>query len=171
MALGMYQASVPVFQRLLANLEFILEKGEASALARKFEPQVLLRARLAPDMFDLTRQVQVATDHAKGAPARLAGVEPPVYEDKEATFAELEARLEKSQAYVASFKPAQIDGSEERVVRMKAGPREFEFKGLDYLLNFALPNFYFHYSMVYAILRHNGVEIGKREYLSGRQGS
>ncbi len=170
MAISMYQASVPVFQRMLANLEFILEKAEASALARKFDPQVLLRARLAPDMFDLTRQVQVASDHAKGAPARLAGVEPPPFEDKEATFAELVARIEKTQAYLASFEPAQIDGSEQRVVRMKAGQREFEFEGQDYLLNFALPNFYFHTTTAYAILRHNGVEIGKAAYLTGRKG-
>jgi hypothetical protein len=170
MALGMFQASVPVFQRMLGNLDFVLEKGEASALARNFDPQVLLRARLAPDMFDLTRQVQIATDHAKGAPARLAGVEPPAYEDKESTFAELKARIQKTQAYLATFEAAQIDGSETRVVRLKAGPRELEFKGADYLLGFALPNFYFHYTTAYAILRHNGVDIGKREFLTGRGG-
>jgi hypothetical protein len=170
MSLGMYQASIPVFQRLLGNLEVILDKGDASALARKIDPQVLLHSRLAPDMFDLVRQVQIATDHAKGAPARLAGVEPPVYEDKEASFADLKARIQKTLAYLAGFKREQIDGSEERTVKFKAGPMEMQFKGQDYLLGFAMPNFYFHMTTAYAILRHNGVDIGKREFLTGRGG-
>jgi hypothetical protein len=170
MSLGMYQASIPVFQRMLGNLDVILEKAEASALARKIDPQVFLRARLAPDMFDLVRQVQIATDHAKGAPARLAGVEPPVYEDKEVSFADLKARIQKTLAYLAGFAREQVDGSEERTVKFKAGPMEMQFKGQDYLLGFAMPNFYFHVTTAYAILRHNGVEIGKREFLTGRGG-
>ena len=165
MAISMYQASVPVFQKMLKNLDGVLDKAVASAEARKFDPAVLLNARLAPDMYAFTRQVQIATDHAKGAPARLAGLEPPKFEDNEASFADLKARLARVQAYLATLTPAQIDGSEERKIVLKFGPREFEFVGLPYLTQFVLPNFYFHYSMAYAILRHNGVDVGKRDFV------
>lgn len=168
MAITMYQASVPVFQRMLGSLSHILDKGLASATARKIDPQVLLNGRLSPDMFPLTRQVQIATDHAKGAAARLAAVELPVYEDKEASFPELLARIQKTQAFLAGVKPAQIDGSEERMVHFKAGPNELKFKGIDYLLHFAMPNFYFHTTTAYAILRHQGVDVGKGDFLGGR---
>ena len=165
MAISMYQASVPVFQKMLKNLDGILDKGVAFAEGRKIEPQVLLTARLAPDMYHFTRQVQIATDHAKGGPARLAGLEPPKFEDNEASFGDLKARVAKVQAFLTALKPAQIDGSEERKIVLKFGPREFEFVGLPYLTMFVLPNFYFHYTTAYAILRHNGVDVGKRDFV------
>ena len=164
MAISMYQASVPVLQKMLKNLDGILDKAVASAEARKFDPAILLNARLAPDMYAFTRQVQVATDHAKGGPARLAGLEPPKFEDKETSFAELKARVARVQDFLATLKPAQIDGSEERKIVLKFGPREFEFTGLPYLTQFVLPNFFFHYTTAYAILRHNGVDVGKRDF-------
>lgn len=165
MPISMYQASVPVFQKMLKNLDGILDKAAASAEARKFDPAVLLNARLAPDMYPFTRQVQIATDHAKGGPARLAGLEPPKFEDNESSFGELKARVARVQSYLATLTPAQIDGSEERKIVLKFGPREFEFVGLPYLTQFALPNFYFHYTTAYAILRHNGVDVGKRDFV------
>ena len=165
MAISMYQASVPVFQKMLKNLDGILDKAVASAETRKFDPAVLLNARLAPDMYPFTRQVQIATDHAKGGPARLAGLEPPKFEDKETSFAELKARIARVQEYLATLTPARIDGSEERKIVLKFGPREFEFVGLPYLTQFVLPNFYFHYTTAYAILRHNGVDVGKRDFV------
>lgn len=164
MTISMYQASVPVFQKMLRNFDGILDKAAASAAARKFDPQVLLNARLAPDMFHFTRQVQIATSHATGGAARLAGLEPPKFEDDEASFADLKARLAKAQAFLATLQPAQIDGSEERQIVLKYGPNQLEFKGLQYLTMFALPNFFFHYTTAYAILRHNGVDIGKRDF-------
>jgi hypothetical protein len=165
MAISMYQASVPVFQKMLKNLDGILDKAAAHAEARKIDPQVLLSARLYPDMYPFTRQVQIATDHAKGGPARLAGLEPPKFEDSETSFGELKARTARVQSYLATLTPAQIDGSEERKIVLKFGPREFEFVGLPYLTMFVLPNFYFHYTAAYAILRHNGVEVGKRDFV------
>lgn len=164
MTISMYQASVPVFQKMLRNFDGILDKAAASAAARKFDPQVLLNARLAPDMFHFTRQVQIATSHATGGAARLAGLEPPKFEDNEASFADLKARLAKAQAYLATLQPAQIDGSEERQIVLKYGTNVLEFTGLPYLTMFALPNFLFHYTTAYAILRHNGVDIGKRDF-------
>ena len=168
MAISMYQASVPVFQKLLDNLDLLLEKAAADAAARKIDPAVFLQARLAPDMFALTRQVQIAADFGKGTPARLAGVEVPKYEDTEASFADLRARIKKTQDFIAGFKAAQIDGSEDRDVSFKGGAGEMHFKGLAYLLNFAMPNFYFHYTTAYAILRHNGVVLGKKDFVAGR---
>ena len=165
MTITMYQASVPVFQRTLKALDAILDKAAAYAAERKIDPTVLLTARLYPDMFALTRQVQIATDHAKGASARLAGVAVPSFSDTEATFPDLKARIAKTLEFIATVKPAQIDGSEGRDISLKAGPRELNFKGQDYLLFFALPNFYFHVTTAFAILRHNGVEIGKRDFL------
>jgi hypothetical protein len=165
MSISMYQASVPVFQRMLKSVDAVLDKGAAYAAERKFDPSVLLTARLFPDMFALTRQVQIATDHAKGATARLAGLPVPSFADTEATFPELKARIAKTLDFIATVKPAQIDGSEARDISLKAGPRELSFKGQDYLLFFALPNFYFHVTTAFAILRHNGVPIGKLDYL------
>ncbi len=168
MAISMYQASVPVFSKMLGNLEYLFDKALADAAARKYDPAVLLQARLAPDMFTFTRQVQIACDHAKGAPARLAGVEVPKYEDNEASFEQLQARVRKTRDFISGLTPAQIDGSEERAINIKAGPREFSFTGQNYLLMYALPNFYFHYTTAYAVLRHNGVPVGKTDYVAGR---
>ena len=165
MTITMYQASVPVFERTLKALDVILDKAAAYATERKIDPTVLLTARLYPDMFALTRQVQIATDHAKGASARLAGVAVPSFTDNEATFPDLKARIAKTLEFIATVKPAQIDGSEARDITLKAGPRELNFKGQDYLLFFALPNFYFHVTTAFAILRHNGVPIGKLDFL------
>ena len=165
MALSMYQASVPVFIRMLGNLRNILEKAAAHAAAKKIDEAVFVNARLAPDMRPLSFQVQVATDFARGTSARLAGVELPSVEDKEATFAELIARIDAAVAYVKTFSAAQIDGSESRPVTRKIRGNEVTLPGLTYLLNFALPNFYFHVTTTYAILRHNGVEIGKLDYI------
>jgi len=165
MSLSMYQASVPAFQKMLGNLKTILRKAEAHAAAKKIDPAVLLNARLFPDMFALTRQIQIATDTAKGSVCRLSGIEIPTYEDKEATFAEIYARIDKTLALLASFKPEQIDGQEDRDITITPGGREMKFKGQAYLVHWVLPNFYFHVMTAYAILRHNGVEVGKMDYL------
>ncbi len=165
MTISMYQASVPVFIRMLNNLVAILEKAAAYAEARKIEPAALLASRLYPDMFPLARQVQIASDTAKGGAARLAGMEPPVYEDKETTFPELIERLHKTIAYLNSFKPGQIDGSENREITLKVRNDTLTLDGLTFLLNRALPNLYFHVTTAYDILRHNGLEIGKKDYL------
>lgn len=165
MPLSMYQASVPVFVHKLGNLSAILKKGEAFAAAKKIEPSILINARLAPDMFPLSRQVQIASDIVKGCVARLAGVEVPNYKDTETTFSELQARITTTINFVQSIKAAQIDGSEERPISVKVTKGELNFKGQAFLLDFVLPNFYFHISITYAILRHSGVEIGKWDYL------
>ncbi len=165
MSLSMYQASVPVFVRGLTNLRAILQKARDHAEAKKIDPAVLLASRLYPDMYPLTRQVQVASDAAKFCTARLAGAEPPKFDDTETTFDELEARIDKTIAFVQEIDSSKIDGSEERVVTLKTPSRTIEFSGQSYLLHFALPNFYFHVTTAYAILRHNGVEIGKFDYL------
>jgi uncharacterized protein len=165
MAISMYQASAPTFDKMLGNLDAILAKAATWAEGRKIDPAVLLGSRLAPDMFPLTRQVQIACDFAKGTCARLAGVEPPKYDDNESSFADLAARIARTRQYVSTFKAPQIDGSEERPIKFKAGPRELDFKGQAYLTGFALPNFFFHYTMAYAILRHNGLELSKPDYI------
>ncbi len=165
MAISMYQASVPVFVRMLSNLIAILEKAAAHAEAKKIEPAVLINSRLYPDMFPLSRQVQIASDTAKGGAARLAGMEPPKYEDTETTFPELIARIRKTIAYLDTFKPGQIDGSENRAVTLKVRDDTLTLDGLTFLLNRALPNLYFHVTTAYDILRHNGVEVGKKDYL------
>ncbi len=165
MSLSMYQASVPVFIRMLANLSVVLKKGEAHAQSKKIDPVVFTAARLAPDMFPLVRQVQIATDQVKGCTARLAGMEPPSYEDKEQSFADLYARIDKTLAFLKTFKPAQIDGSEERRVELKVRDKTITLKGQDYLFERVYPNFFFHVTTAYAILRHNGVEIGKSDFL------
>lgn len=165
MPLSMYQASAPVFTRGLTNLSAILGKAQAHCDARKIDPLVLTSARLFPDMFALARQVQIACDGAKGAMARLAGVEIPKHEDTEKTFAELQARIAKTLEFIDSIKAAQVDGSEARDVTVKMRAGEIAFKGQAYLLGFALPNFYFHVTTTYNLLRHNGVEIGKSDFL------
>lgn len=165
MTLSMYQASVPVFVQMLEALSGVLDKAEAHATARKIDPAVLLGVRLYPDMFPLSRQVQLSTDFAKGATARLAGVEVPAYEDNEKTFAELKARIAKTIAFVKSVKPALFDGAEARAVNLKVAGNPVTFKGEAYLVHFALPNFYFHLTTAYAILRHNGVELSKRDFV------
>ena len=165
MQISMYRASVPVFARALRNLIAILKKGEAHATERKIEPTVLLNYRLAPDMFALTRQVQIATDMAKGCVSRLAGVEIPSYEDKEATFGELIARVEKCIAYLESFKPAQIDGTEDKTIVLKRPTGDVSYPGLQYLLEYVTPNVYFHCTSTYAILRHCGVDVGKKDFI------
>lgn len=169
MAISMYQASSPVFQKMLGNLKSILQKAEAHATAKKLDPSSLLLARLFPDMFTLTRQVQIASDVAKGACARLAGQEPPKFEDTESSFADLYARIDKTLAYIGTFKPADLDGQEERDITLSAGARTLQFKGLPFLLHWAIPNLYFHVTTTYAILRHNGVEVGKLDFLGSIQ--
>lgn len=165
MTISMYQASVPPLMRMLNNLAGILEKAAAHAETRKIDPAVLIGSRLYPDMFPLARQVQIATDNAKGCAARLAAMDPPRYEDTETTFPELVARLRKTVDFLATFQPAQIDGSEERTITLAMRHGTLTFPGQTYLLNYALPNVYFHVTTVYAILRHNGVEIGKQDFL------
>ncbi|MBI3144294.1 MAG: DUF1993 domain-containing protein [Pseudogulbenkiania sp.] len=167
MSLSMYQASVPVLTRGLNNLAAILNKGAAHAEAKNIAPDVFLHARLAPDMFPLVRQVQSISDAAKGCAARLAGVEVPSYADTETSFPELQERIAKTVAFLNSIAPEQIDGSEERPITLKVRSREIHFTGQTYLLTFVLPNFYFHLTTAYDILRHNGVEIGKMDYLGG----
>lgn len=167
MSVSMYQASVPALTRGLNNLSAILDKAAADAAARNIAPDVLLNARLAPDMFALTRQVQIASDSAKGCAARLAGVDVPSYADDEASFADLQQRIAKTVAFLQGFNAAQIDGSETREVVLKVRGDEIRFSGQNYLLGFVLPNFYFHLTAAYAILRHNGVALGKMDYLGG----
>jgi len=161
----MYQASVPAFVQTLSALSAILDKAEAFAAERKIDPAVLLGWRLAPDMFALARQVQIATDHAKGCCARLAGVQVPKYADDEASFADLRARIGRTLDFVQGFEPGEIDGSEERDITLAVGGREMRFTGQHYLVGFALPNFYFHATAAYAILRHCGLPIGKRDFM------
>jgi hypothetical protein len=165
MAISMYQVSAPVFLKSLGNLAAILDKGAAFAAAKKIDPSVLLGYRLAPDMLPLARQVQIASDHAKRACARLAGVEPPVYEDNEASFADLKARIERTAAFIDTLAPGQIEGSETREITLKLGGQSRTLAGESYLLHNALPNFFFHFTTAYAILRHCGVEIGKGDFI------
>ena len=162
---SMHAFSAPTFARMLRNLSAMLAKAEAHAKAKNFEPSVLLNDRLAPDMFTLTRQIQIATDHAKGAMARLAGKQPEVIEDKETTIADLQARIAKVIDIVESFTPGQLEGADKREISVKIPNAELKFSGVDYLNTWALPNFYFHLTMAYAIMRHNGVDLGKRDFL------
>lgn len=165
MSISMYSASVPVFVRMLNNLAGVLEKGAAHAEAKKIDQAVLLGSRLSPDMYPLSRQVQIAADGAKGGAARLAGVDIPVYEDNEKSFAELVARCGKTVSFLDTLKPAQIDGAEEKAITLEMRAGTMNFKGQNYLLNHVHPNFYFHVTTAYDILRHCGVELGKRDYL------
>jgi hypothetical protein len=168
MSLSMYQASIPVFIRMLGNLSAIIDKAAAHAEAKKIDPSVLIRDRLAPDMLPFSFQVQTATDSVKGCVARLAGIEAPSFADTEATFPELKARIAKTIDFLQSVSAAQIDGTEERPITLKLRVGELQFQGQSYLLFFAIPNFYFHVTTAYAILRHNGVELGKQDFLGGR---
>ena len=165
MTISMYQASVPAFIRALNNLAAILEKGAAYARARKIDDAVLLSSRLFPDMFPLARQVQLVTDTARSGAGRLAGVEFPTYEDKEATFQDLVLRIRNTITYLESLQPAQIDGSEDRTISWQTRSSTRSMQGLPYLMNHLLPNVHFHVATAYGILRHNGVEIGKKDFL------
>ncbi|MGB7816681.1 MAG: DUF1993 domain-containing protein [Methylotenera sp.] len=163
-----YDATIPPLKRNLTNLSNILKKGEEYADAKKIEHSVLLNARLFPDMYQLTRQVQIATDMSKGAAARLAGVEIPKYEDNETSFAELQDRIAKTIAFIETIKPAQLEGAETRDITIAVRKVELKFTGLAYLLKWVLPNVYFHVTTAYNILRHNGVELGKTDFLGQR---
>lgn len=165
MSLSMYQASVPRFVNMLTNLSNILDKAQAHVDAKKLDEAALTGFRLFPDMLPMAKQVQIACDTAKGLVARLAGVEIPVYEDSEKTLADLKARIAKTIAFVQTFTPAQIDGTEDKDIVVKRGEKETRYKGMQFLLGHATPNLYFHITTAYNILRHNGVEIGKRDYL------
>ncbi|MDE3022157.1 MAG: DUF1993 domain-containing protein [Pseudomonadota bacterium] len=165
MTISMYSACVPPMLRALTNLRLLLVKAAAHAEAKNITPSVLVEARLYPDMYPLSRQIQIATDNAKGATSRLAGMEPPRYEDTESTFPELLARIDRTIALLETFKPEQIEGSEDKTISIPMRDRTLTLKGMPYLLEYALPNLYFHVTTTYAILRHNGVEIGKRDFL------
>lgn len=163
--ISMYQACIPTIVRALGSLADILEKAQAHAGTRKFDPMVLVNSRLAPDMFPLSRQVQLASDSAKGGAARLAQQQPPAFEDTETTIPELVARLRKTVDYLQTLKPEQIDGAEARTVSWQSRSTTKSMEGLPYLLHHVLPNVYFHVTTAYNILRHNGVEIGKQDFL------
>lgn len=163
--LSMHAVSAPVFARMLRNVSAILTKAEQQAKTKGYDPGVLLNSRLAPDMFPLIRQIQIATDHAKGAVARLAGHNPEAIEDTETTFAEIQARIKKVIGIVESYKPEQIDGSEGREITIKIPNAELKFSGIDYVNQWAMPNFYFHIVTAYDILRANGIELGKKDFL------
>ena len=169
MNISMHNASVGVFTKLLGNLDKILDKAEKWVGERKIDPNAILQSRLTPDMFTFIRQVQIATDMAKGTAGRLAGQELPRFEDNESNFAELKARVQKTIAFLNSLNPEQFAGAETRPITLKLGPpgsqREVNFQGLDYLLGFGTPNVYFHYTMGYALLRHNGLDLGKPDYV------
>ncbi len=165
MSLSVHQVVVPTFTRMLKNLSAILQKGLAHAEAKEIDPSVLINSRLALDMLPLVRQIQIATNTAKNAVSELAGVEAPEYEDDEATFADLFARIDKTIDHLETFEPKQFDGAENKKVTLKAGETSIEFEGFSYLMDFAMSNFYFHVTTAYNILRHNGVEIGKRDFL------
>ncbi len=165
MTISMYQASVPRFANILGNLSNILDKAQAHVDARKIDGTTLTSYRLFPDMLPMSVQVQIACDTAKGAVARLAGVPIPVDEDKETTLAELKARVEKTIGFIKSVSAAQIDGTEDKEVIITRRDKETRYTGMQFLLGHAIPNFYFHVTTTYNILRHNGVEIGKRDFL------
>ena len=164
----MYAASVPIFTQMLTGLSGVLDKAAAHAAAKKIDEAVLLQTRLTPDMFPLARQVQIACDFAKGTPARLAGVEVPNFPDTEVSIADLKTRIERTKAFIAALDQAAIDGSADRDISLKVAGREMHFKGQPYLLGFASPNFYFHLTMAYAVLRANGVELGKLDFMGIR---
>lgn len=165
MSLTMYSCSIPVFVRSLTNLSAILQKAATYAAAQKIDESVLVTARLYPNMFPLARQVQIACDVSKGAGARISGIDAPKYEDKEATFDELQTRIKNTIAYLQSLPEDKINGTEEKQIVMKAGDNELKFKGSVYLNMWALPNLYFHVTTTYNILRHNGLDIGKMDFL------
>jgi uncharacterized protein len=169
MSISMYDFSIPALTRGLTNLSAVLDKAAAHATAKKFDSVVLAQSRLYPDMHPLVRQVQIACDTAKGAAARLAGVEVPKHEDTEASFADLKARVAKTLEFVKTVTAAQLKDAETRNIEIKFPNGSWKFTGLSYLVDFVLPNFYFHYSMVYALLRKNGVEVGKSDFLGAIQ--
>ena len=163
----MFDTSIPVFVHFLKSLSSILKKAEAHCEAKKIDPAVLLGMRLYPDMLALTRQVQIATDSAKGAGARLAGIAVPSFADEEKTFADLQARIAKTMDFLGTLSKEQFAGAATRAISFKAGSREMNFTGGEYLEIWAKPNFFFHVTTAYAILRHNGLDIGKPDYLAG----
>ena len=166
MTLSMHAASVPVIKQMLGGLAAVLAKADAHAADRNIDPTALLQSRLFPDMFPLVRQVQIACDFAKSVPARLAGAEVPAYDDAEQTFAELQARIARTVAFIDGLDPARFDGSEQRQIVLRPGtPKERTIDGQAYLLNYGLPQFFFHVTTAYGLLRHAGVEIGKKDYM------
>jgi uncharacterized protein len=165
MKISMYAMSHDVFKKALTQLLHVMEKGVANAQARKFDTSVLVGARLAPDMLPFVKQIQLTSDFAKNSMARLAGVDPPKFEDNETTMDELFARVRKTLEYIDSVPPAALEGSETRDIKIPLRDRTVEFKGLEFLQIWALPNFFFHHVTAYNLLRHNGVDIGKRDYL------
>jgi hypothetical protein len=165
MTISMYQASVPRIVNMLTNLDHLLDNASVHIESKKWNEAALTQFRLYPDMLPMTRQVQIACDTAKGVVARLAGVDIPAYEDNEVSFADLKQRIAKTMAYINGFGPEQIDGTEDKDIVTKRGDVETHYKGMQFLLNHAMPNIYFHVTTVYTILRHNGIEIGKRDYL------
>lgn len=165
MSLSMHEASAATFKRMLHALAALLKKAEAHAAARKVDPEALLSARLFPDMFSFTRQVQLTCDFAKLCCARLSGIEAPKHEDNEKSFQELRARVTATLAFIDGLKAKDIDGTENKEITLKIAGKDTQMKGRDYLLFFALPNFYFHATTAYGLLRHNGVEVGKRDFL------
>jgi hypothetical protein len=167
MSLTMYTATVPPFRSMLKNLQAVMAKAEAHCEGKKIDPTAFLAARLYPDMLPFTAQVQIATDNIKGAAGRLAGAEIPKFEDNEKTFPELLARIDKTVAFLDTLTEAQFEGAAERDIVLQLRDRKLEFKGAPYLLQWANPNIYFHITTAYALLRHGGVEIGKKDYLSG----
>lgn len=167
MTLSLHAVSVPVFVRALKALSGLLSKAKESATTRGIEPSILLTARLAPDMFPLTRQVQIASDGVKGGAARLAGLDAPVFEDTETTFAQLQARIERTISFVEGIDPAAFAGDPDQTLIVKMGGQEFPFTRQTFLFTFVLPNLYFHVATAYNILRHNGVTVGKRDFLGG----
>jgi len=170
MPLSMYSASVPVFQHMLRNLAHILDKAEASAQARKFDPSVLATSRLAPDMLPFTRQILIACDAAKLGVARISGLEAPKFEDNETTFPELKARIQKTVDWLATVPASALDGTDDKDITFPVGREATRtMKAQAYLLTWAMPNFFFHITTAYGILRHNGVDLGKRDYLTGGQ--
>lgn len=165
MTLSMYQASVPVFVKMLTNLKGVLQKAAAHAQARKIDETVLVNARLYPDMLPLSKQIQIASDFARSTAARLAGAEPPSYEDNEKTLTELITRIDRTIEFLRTSKAGEIDGSEGREIVRPVRGEPHKFSGVNYLLQYAMPNFFFHTTTAYAILRHNGIEVGKHDYL------
>jgi hypothetical protein len=165
MTISMYQASVPRIVNMLTNLDHLLDQALVHIESKKWNEAALTQFRLYPDMLPMTRQVQIACDTAKGVVARLAGVDIPAYEDNEVSFADLKQRIAKTMAFINGFGPEQIDGTEDKDIVTKRGDVETHYKGMQFLLNHAMPNIYFHVTTVYTILRHNGIEIGKRDYL------
>ncbi len=165
MTISMHSASVPVFVRMLANADAWLDKAEAYATERKFEPQVFMTARLAPDMLPLPKQIQIACDGAKFCVARLAGIDGPKFEDTESSLQELRARMKKTSEFVQSVSSAQIDGTDAKDISVPSRNGAMVMKGEAYLKHFVLPNFFFHMTTTYALLRHNGVQLGKMDFL------